>query len=133
MYHESLAVPAPATMSGFQASGAWICHTGKLRKVNEDSSLFGAVFSGASASAPTAVTIESQTWIIAAADGIGGHKAGAYASREVVTSLAGCTEITPEGINRNLLDTNRRLHESGSNNPDLAGTGAAVVGIFATP
>src|SRR5687767_13553350 len=133
MFHEPLAVLTSNAMSGFLASGAWICHTGKLRKMNEDASLFGTVFSGASASAPTAVTLDSQVWIIAAADGIGGHKAGAYASREVVASLAACTDITPDGINRNLLETNRRLHEAGTQNPDLAGTGAAVVGMFATP
>ncbi len=132
MYQEPHAVLASPAMNGFHASGAWICHTGKLRKVNEDASYFGTIFSGASTSAPTAVHLESRTWIIAAADGIGGHKAGAYASREVVTSLAGCPDISPDGINRNLLDTNRRLHEAGTNNPDLAGTGAAVVGIFAT-
>jgi serine/threonine protein phosphatase PrpC len=49
-----------------------------------------------------------------------------------VASLSTCADITPEGINRNLLDTNRRLHEAGTHNPDLAGTGAAVVGMFAT-
>lgn len=132
MYHEPLDVPAPAIMSGYRASGAWICHTGKLRKMNEDASLFGTIFSGASTSAPTAVTLDARAWIIAAADGIGGHKAGAYASREVVASLASCADITPEGINRNLLETNRRLHEAGTHNPDLSGTGAAVVGMFAT-
>lgn len=119
-------------MSGFSASGAWICHTGKLRKVNEDACFFGGTFSGASASAPTFVTIDSTAWIVSVADGIGGHKAGAYASREVVTNLSVCTDITPEGVNRNLLETNRRLHAAGTANPDLAGTGAAVAGIFGT-
>src|SRR4051812_26122577 len=132
MYHEPLPVSPSPVMSGYLASGAWICHTGKLRKVNEDASLFGSVFSGASTSAPSSVALEERIWIIAAADGIGGHKAGAYASREVVTNLSTCADITPEGINRNLLDTNRRLHEAGMHNPDLAGTGAAVVGMFAT-
>ena len=94
MFHEPLAVPVSKVMSGFLASGAWICHTGKLRKVNEDASLFGSTFSGASASAPTTVTLSERQWIIAAADGIGGHKAGAYASREVVTNLA--TKWHPE-------------------------------------
>jgi PPM family protein phosphatase len=132
MFQEASTVPPNQIMSGYRAKGAWICHTGKLRKVNEDACLFGTTFSGASASAPTNVSLEAVQWIIAAADGIGGHKAGAYASREVVTSLAQCPDITPEGINRNLLDTNRRLHEAGIQNADLAGTGAAVVGMFAT-
>ena len=119
-------------MSGYLASGAWICHTGKVRKINEDACLFGTPFSGASASAPTKVMLDKLQWIIAAADGIGGHKAGAFASREVVVSLSECKEISPEGINHNLLETNRRLHQEGTKNAELIGTGAAVAGMFAT-
>ena len=119
-------------MSGYLASGAWICHTGKVRKVNEDACFFGGTFSGASASAPTRVTLDSLIWTIAVSDGIGGHKAGAFASREVVNRLATCVDITPEGINRNLHETNERLFQAGRDNPDLTGTGAAVVGMFAT-
>jgi PPM family protein phosphatase len=132
MFHDPLTTSSLPLMSGYQASGAWICHTGKTRKVNEDACYFGEVFSGASASEPTRVGLPSTQWVIAVADGIGGHKAGAYASREVVTSIAQCRDITPDGLNRSLLDTNRRLHVAGTENPDLAGTGAAVVGIFAT-
>jgi PPM family protein phosphatase len=116
----------------FTASGAWICHTGKLRKVNEDACYFGGTFSGASTSAPVPAKLSSDSWIIAVADGIGGHKAGAYASREVVMSLAACADITPEGINDVLLKANKRLHEQGVVNTDLAGCGAAVVGMFAS-
>ena len=56
-------------MKGFSASGAWICHTGKIRKVNEDACLFGGTFSGASASAPMKVKMSDPQWIIAVADG----------------------------------------------------------------
>jgi serine/threonine protein phosphatase PrpC len=119
-------------MKGFTANGAWICHTGKLRKVNEDACFFGGVFSGASISAPSRVQLETGSWLIAVADGIGGHKAGAYASREVVAGLATCTDLTPKGVDHNLVETNRRLHGAGAANPDLSGTGAAVVGMLAT-
>ncbi len=132
MFHDTVAA---ATMSKpaqlFTARGAWICHTGKVRKVNEDACLFGGIFGGASMSAPMTTELAAGNWLVSVADGIGGHKAGAYASREVVTALAACTDITPEGVNGVLLDTNKRLHKSGTINPDLSGTGAAVVGMFA--
>lgn len=114
------------------ATGAWICHTGKVRKMNEDACLFGGTFSGASTSSPLDASCFSRRWIIAVADGIGGHKAGAYASREVVESLSKCESdhISTTGIAKLLQDTNNRLHQSGVENPDLTGTGAAVVGMF---
>ena len=72
----------------YTARGAWISHMGRVRKVNEDACLFGSTFSGASTSAPMSAMLDAPQWVIAAADGIGGHKAGAYASREVVTGLS---------------------------------------------
>jgi serine/threonine protein phosphatase PrpC len=120
-------------MIGFSASGAWICHTGKVRKVNEDACLFGGTFSGASTSAPMKVALKKHEWVIALADGIGGHRAGAYASREVLAGLAAATDFSSKGIGRVLQDTNRRFHEVGKERPELEGTGAAVVGIVSGP
>ncbi len=113
------------------AKGAWICHTGKVRKVNEDACLFGGTFSGASTTVPTAASCNAPEWVIALADGIGGHRAGAYASREVVEGLAKWQQLSPEGIAKHLQETNNRLHQAGVQNPDFLGTGAAVVGMFA--
>ncbi len=115
----------------FTATGAWICHTGRVRKINEDACLFNGTFSGASASAPVDAACKAPHWIISIADGIGGHKAGAYASREVVEALSKCELISQHGVAQNLQKTNDRLHQSGIENPDLTGTGAAVVGMFA--
>ena len=115
----------------YTARGAWISHMGRVRKVNEDACLFGSTFSGASTSAPMSAMLDAPQWVIAAADGIGGHKAGAYASREVVTGLSLCTDISPKGMNRRLLEIHRGFHKSGTENPDLTGSGAAVVGMFA--
>jgi len=117
----------------YTAKGAWICHTGRVRKINEDACLFGGTFSGASASAPTSVALQQSPWIVAVADGIGGHRAGAYASREVVETLSKCADVTPDGVAKLLQDTNNRLFQEGTKNPDLTGTGAAVVGLFCCP
>lgn len=118
-------------MTGLVASGAWICHTGRVRKVNEDACLFGGTFSGASTSAPMMALVNSGKWMVAVADGIGGHRAGAYASREVLTSLAQLSEHHPESVEQVLQDTHRRFQEVGVERPELEGTGSAVVGIFA--
>ncbi len=131
MFHDPATVTMSKPAQHFTAKGAWICHTGKVRKNNEDACLFGGIFGGASMAAPILTELDQPGWIVSVADGIGGHKAGAYASREVVTALAGCTDVTPEGVNSTIVETNRRLHKSGSLNPDLSGTGAAVVGMFA--
>jgi len=118
-------------MTGFTASGAWISHTGKVRKVNEDACLFDGTFGGASTSAPMNATLAKTAWIVALADGIGGHRAGAYASRETLASLAEADGVSTKVIADILQETNRRLHEVGRERPELEGTGAAVVGLAA--
>lgn len=118
-------------MKRYSATGAWISHTGKVRQVNEDACLFDGLFSGASTSAPVNAAIARDDWIIALADGIGGHRAGAYASRQVLSSLEALADHSPEGVASVLQETNRRLHDVGTERPELEGTGAAVVGIFA--
>ena len=118
-------------MTRFIASGAWICHTGKVRMVNEDACLFGGTFSGASTSAPMKAAIEEHRWIVALADGIGGHRAGAYASREVVDSLTAHPEYAPAGVRKILRATHRKFQQIGHERPELDGTGATVVGMFA--
>ncbi|MEO6788473.1 MAG: PP2C family serine/threonine-protein phosphatase [Chthoniobacteraceae bacterium] len=120
-------------MKGFTASGAWICHTGKIRKVNEDACLFGGIFGGASTSAPMKAALSKSPWVVALADGIGGHKAGAYASREVLASLDEAQDFTTDAIGELLQDTNRKLHEVGHGRPEFEGTGTAVVGLVSGP
>lgn len=116
-------------MKRFSASGAWICHTGKVRKLNEDACLFGGTFGGASTSAPMRAAIKSDAWVIALADGIGGHRAGAFASREVLAHLERATEFTADAICESLQQTNLKLHEVGQAQPEFEGTGTAVVGL----
>jgi serine/threonine protein phosphatase PrpC len=120
-------------MKGFTASGAWICHTGRVRKVNEDACLFSGAFGGASTSAPMRASLKKSPWIIALADGIGGHRAGAYASREVLAGLGAASEFSTEAIGEVLQETNRKLHEVGREQPEFEGTGTAVVGLVSGP
>ena len=120
-------------MRGFVASGAWICHTGKIRKVNEDACLFGGAFGGASTSAPMRASLKKSPWVIALADGIGGHRAGAYASREVLASLDATEDFSTTAIGEVLQETNRKLHEVGRDKPEFEGTGTAVIGIVSGP
>ncbi len=120
-------------MTGFVASGAWICHTGKVRKVNEDACLFGGSFGGASTSAPMKAALEKPLWVIALADGIGGHRAGAFASREVVAGLEAASEFSQAAIGNVLHETNRKLHEVGRDKAEFEGTGTAVVGLVSGP
>lgn len=77
--------------------------------------------------------VKKSAWVIALADGIGGHRAGAYASREVLTALDGAKKFSKAEIGELLQDTNRRLHEVGREKPDFQGTGTAVVGIVSGP
>lgn len=109
--------------------GAWICHTGKVRRVNEDACLAGTMFCGGSVETPAPIEIATSPWIVAVSDGIGGHRAGAEASREVVTALDGGKRITPNGVGEILQRLNRQLCERGKQERDFAAMGATVAGL----
>jgi serine/threonine protein phosphatase PrpC len=113
----------------YAVRGAWLCHTGKVRRANEDACLAATEFSGASSDQPTSISIHSGPWIIAVSDGIGGHLGGAEASREVVKALAGCPHVSAHSISDILQGLNRHLCERGSKERDFAGMGATVAGI----
>lgn len=115
--------------SRYAVHGAWICHTGKVRRVNEDACLAGTIFSGSSADVPAPIAIATSPWIVAVSDGIGGHRAGAEASREVVSALAACKRITPNGVSEILHRLNRHLCERGRKERDYAAMGATVAGL----
>lgn len=125
----------PATPAGIHASmhcaarGASICHTGKVRRMNEDAFLAGAALSGGSAEVVAAFEIAASPWIVAVSDGIGGHRAGAEASREVVAALAACKRVTPNSVSEILRRLNRHLCERGKKERDCAAMGATVAGL----
>ena len=113
----------------YSVEGAWLCHTGKVRRANEDACLAGGEFSGASSDEATAISVASGPWIVAVSDGIGGHLGGAEASREVVRGLAECPRVTPHSISDILQRLNRRLCERGRKEAEFAAMGATVAGI----
>lgn len=67
------------------------------------------------------------------ADGMGGHKAGDYASRECVNSVVGFIEehtecYTPISLLEKAITTaNDNINEKSNNNPDLEGMGTTIV------
>jgi serine/threonine protein phosphatase PrpC len=113
----------------YAARGAWLCHTGKVRRANEDSCLAGTEISAGSSHRPTVISIPGGPWIVAVSDGIGGHLGGAEASREVVRGLAECPRVTPLSVSDILQRLNRRLCERGRKEVEFAAMGATVAGI----
>jgi serine/threonine protein phosphatase PrpC len=110
-------------------SGAWVCHTGKVRHANEDACLAGQTLSDDNLDTPAAVRLARGPWIIAVSDGIGGHRGGAEASHTVVSALAGCKRVTPHSITDLLHRLNRHLCERGSKHSELTAMGATIAGV----
>jgi serine/threonine protein phosphatase PrpC len=113
----------------YEVHGAWLCHVGRVRRGNEDSLLAGSKFFSGSSDHPEKIAIKEGPWIVAVSDGIGGHRGGAEASREVVQGLADCTRVTPLGVSDMLQKLNREFCERGFTKSDLAGMGATVAGV----
>ncbi len=113
----------------YTARGAWLCHTGKVRRGNEDACLAGSEVSTQSSDRPVPISLETGPWVIAVSDGIGGHRGGAEASRRVVAALAECKRVTPLSISDILQRLNRKLCELGQQDPEFAAMGATVAGI----
>ncbi|MCI8511197.1 MAG: Stp1/IreP family PP2C-type Ser/Thr phosphatase [Lachnospiraceae bacterium] len=94
--------------------------TGRVRSMNEDS-LYAS---------PGRVGPLFNLFIVA--DGMGGHRAGDFASRFVVECIAGLVEDARDDspvmiLRRAIEQTNRRLYTESERNPDRAGMGSTVV------
>jgi serine/threonine protein phosphatase PrpC len=113
----------------YSVHGAWLCHTGKFRRVNEDSLLVGNTFTSKSDSQAFPIAIASGPWIVAVSDGIGGHAGGAEASSEIVSTLAECRRVTPLSVSDALQRLNRQFCERGRVEPKLTAMGATLAGI----
>lgn len=113
----------------YSLAGAWLSHTGAVRRWNEDACLFAGAFSSASSAMPSLSMAAAGPWIVSVSDGIGGHRAGDLASRAVVETLDVCVRMTPAGVRDALLRLNGELVERGRNDPSCAGLGATVAGL----
>jgi PPM family protein phosphatase len=118
---------------GYAAEGAWLSHTGRMRRANEDACLAGTVISSGSSDATHEFQLPPEPWIVAVSDGIGGHRAGAEASQEVVKTLAACASITPTAVGTALDRVSRELCVRGRREPECAGMGATIAGVASGP
>lgn len=125
------AEPAPRLQPPLRhaLSGAWLSHQGAVRRWNEDACLVTGAISEVSSAVPKLAALAAGPWMVAVADGIGGHSAGDVASRAVVETLAACTRVTPAGVRATLRRLNRELVEHGLNDANCAGLGATVAGL----
>jgi len=94
--------------------------TGRVRRMNQDS-----IFMSADRVGPL-----SNLFIVA--DGMGGHKAGDFASRFVADTMARLAEESMGGdpvmVLRKILErTNALLYEEAQKNPDMEGMGSTLV------
>jgi len=119
----------PSPRVSHTVSGAWLCHTGKVRRKNEDACLVVDRISGGSSAVPALLGKPNGPWIVAVADGIGGHVAGHKASIAVVGALENCDRVTRVGVRETLQTANRELCEQGQHDPECAGMGTTVAGI----
>ena len=110
-------------------AGAWLCHAGRVRRQNEDSCLAVSVISSASVALPALIAPPSAPWIVAVADGIGGHVAGQEASRAAVEALAACSRVTPALVGSCLRRVNHELSARGQADASFMGMGTTVAGI----
>jgi protein phosphatase len=108
---------------------------GRVREANEDNFLCLDLF--AEATPPPA-----WPWLLAVADGIGGHAGGALASalavrtlkEEVLAMLQGEPASNPETVlERAFQQANRKVFETAAGLPNSAGMGTTLVALLAGP
>src|SRR5436190_19393532 len=101
------------------------------RDYQEDSSAFWPPEASASGAADEPPTANNTRLVAVLADGMGGHTAGALASRMVcasfISTYAGLNGARPERLLKSLTSANASIAALARANPTLAGMGTTLV------
>ena len=110
---------------------AYFTNKGKVRSNNEDSLLVdGDIFSEENFHRCYYKGIEGDSFVLAVADGMGGHEKGEVASRLVLETLKELAPLKDEGEVIDALQRARdRLEEYAEENSDAFGLGCTVAGL----
>jgi serine/threonine protein phosphatase PrpC len=120
---------------GAQARITAFTHRGRVREANEDTVVVGEWVSEPEMAEPRAFRHAlAEPLVCAVADGMGGHRGGAFASREVARRLAenGKRIGDPGATAAALHDIDAALYRAMESDANLRGMGTTVVGLVLT-
>jgi len=106
-------------------------HRGLVRRKNEDAIAVDDQVITGDMPAPLTFYLDDDGCVLMVADGIGGHNAGAIASRLVIAQLVRRIKAsaTIYDCARAIAEANQNLHDATHQQPDLAGMGSTLVGV----
>lgn len=114
----------------FCCSGAGRTHRGRVRGTNEDAYWFTAAVAGIDEDrARSLVPAPSSNWCVVVADGLGGHRSGCRASRELVQQFSTLHDTSSAGVLERIADADAVMRALGSANVTLAGMGATLAAL----
>jgi serine/threonine protein phosphatase PrpC len=110
-------------------------HQGRWRESNEDSITVGGWVSDVAMTGPRRSRHDlTEPFLVAVADGMGGHAAGEVASRYAIKRLAAEPFVGGEGdVTATLASINAELYQTMAAEPSWRGMGTTVVGLVLTP
>jgi serine/threonine protein phosphatase PrpC len=109
-------------------------HEGRRRANNEDSITVGGWVSDVAMSGPRRSRHElTAPFLVAVADGMGGHAAGEVASRYTIKRLAAESLAGERDVAATLIAINAELYQTMAAEPDYRGMGTTAVGLLLTP
>jgi serine/threonine protein phosphatase PrpC len=110
-------------------------HQGRWRESNEDSITVGGWVSDVAMTGPRRSRHDlTEPFLVAVADGMGGHAAGEVASRYAIKRLAAEPFAGGEGdVTATLASINAELYQTMAAEPSWRGMGTTVVGLVLAP
>lgn len=110
---------------------ACITHRGLVRSSNEDAIyISGHLFAESSQEDIHEFSSNNDAyWLVAVADGLGGHNSGEVASRFCLESLSNISNPNRDNLIQTLHLANRNLYRLMLENPDQSGMGTTVAGM----